>query len=97
MHDKSQVDIEGEPKTVPKSRQPKDEEEVSSQRLRMNDVANTKTEVWHIHIVGESVEQTILSSCERTIAKHKPDDLRVANTIVTSGWKKVSRHDFSKH
>ena len=36
MHDKSQVDIEGEPKTEPKARQTMDDKEVASQRLRTN-------------------------------------------------------------
>ena len=45
VHVESQVYIEGEPKTEPKARQTIDDEEVTSQRLRMNDVANTKTEV----------------------------------------------------
>ena len=76
VHDKSQVETEGEPKTEPKSRPTKEEEGISSQRLRTNDVANTKTEVRHVSTTREGVEQTILSSCERTIAKDKADDLR---------------------
>ena len=71
VHDKSQVDIEGEPKTEPKSRQTVDGEKVVSQRLRTNDVANTKTEVQHVNTTGEVVEQSILSSCEKTMAKDK--------------------------
>ena len=51
MHDKSQVNIEGEPKREPKSRQMIDEEEVTSERLRMNDVANMKTEVRYDGVV----------------------------------------------
>ena len=80
VHVKSPVDIEGEPKTEPKSRKTKDEEEVASQRLRMNDVANTKTEVRHVGTIGEGVEQPILLSCEETTTKDKVEDLRVANT-----------------
>ena len=80
MHEKSQFDIEREPKTEPKSMQTKDEEEVASQRLRMNDVANTKTEVQHVGTTGEGVEQTILLSCERTTTKDKAENLRVAIT-----------------
>ena len=57
-----------------------DEEEVASQRLRTNDVANTKTEVRYDGTTGEEVEQAILSSCEETTTKDKADDLRVANT-----------------
>ena len=76
VHVKSPVDIEGEPKTEPKSRKTKDEEEVASQRLRMNDVPNTKTEVQHVGTTGEGVEQVILSSCEITTSKGKADDLR---------------------
>ena len=46
VHDKSQVDIEGEPKTKPNLRQTIDEEKVVYQRLTTNDVANTNlTEV----------------------------------------------------
>ena len=45
MHDKSQVDIEGEPKTELKARQTMDDEEVASERLRTNDLADMKTEV----------------------------------------------------
>ena len=52
-------------------------EEVTPQRLRIHDVANTKTEVRHVGTTGEGVEQTILSSCGD---KDKADDLRVANT-----------------
>ena len=84
VHVKSPVDIEGEPKTEPKSRKTKDEEEVASQRLRMNDVANTKTEVRNVDTTGEGVGKTILSSCGETTAKDKADDLRVANTTMTS-------------
>ena len=80
VHEKSQFDIEREPKTEPKSMQTKDEEEVASQRLRMNDVANTKTEVRHVGTIGEGVEQPILLSCEETTTKDKVEDLRVANT-----------------
>ena len=43
VHDKSQVETEGEPKTEPKSRPTKDEEEIVSQRLTTNDVAKNKT------------------------------------------------------
>ena len=52
-------------------------EEVAPQQLRINDVANTNTEVQHVGTMGEGVEQTILSSCGD---KDKVDDLRVANT-----------------
>ena len=46
VHAKSQVDIEGEPKTKPNLRQTIDEEKVVYQRLTTNDVANTNlTEV----------------------------------------------------
>ena len=84
MHDKSQVDIEGEPKTEPKARQTMDDEEVTSQRLRMNDVANTKTKVHYDGTTGDGVEKTILSSCGETAAKDKADDLRVMTTTMTS-------------
>ena len=80
VHAKSQVDIEGEPKTKPKLRQKIDEEEVASQLLRTNDVVNTKTEVRHVSTTGEGAEQAILSSCARTKTKDRDDDLRVANT-----------------
>ena len=80
VHGKSQVETEGEPKTEPKSRQTKDEEEVASERLRMNDVANTKIEVRHVGTTGKGVEEAILLSCERMTTKDKAEDLRVANT-----------------
>ena len=44
VHDKSQVDIEGEPKTEPKSRQTIDEEKVVYQRFTTNDVAKNKVD-----------------------------------------------------
>ena len=73
MHDKSQVDIEGEPKTM-------DDEEVASQRLRTNDVADMKTKVQYDGTTGEGVGQTILLSCKKAMVKDTTDDLRVANT-----------------
>ena len=76
MHDKSQVDIEGEPKMETKARQTMDDEEVTSQQLRRNDVANTKTKVRYDGTKGEGVEPIILSSCGETMAKDKADDLR---------------------
>ena len=103
VHVKSPVDIEGEPKTEPKSRKTKDEEEVASQRLRMNDVPNTKTEVQHVGTTGEGVEQTILLSSEKTMVKDTTDDLRVANTTsrVEEGFGKrlseTSREKRGKH
>ena len=84
VHVKSQVDIEGDPKTEPKSRQMIDEQKDASQILRMNDVVNMKTEVWYGGTTGEGVVQATLSSCGETMAKDKVDDLRVANTIVAS-------------
>ena len=63
VHDRSQVDTEGEPKTEPKLRPTKDEEDITSQQLRTNDVANTKTEVRYDGTKGEGVEQAMLSSC----------------------------------
>ena len=68
----------------PKARQTMDDEEVTSQQLRRNDVANTKTKVRYDGTKGEGVEQPILSSCGDTTAKDKPDDLRVTNTTMTS-------------
>ena len=62
VHDKSQVETEGEPKTKPESRSTKDEEEMASQRMRMNNMNNTKTEVWYDGTTGEGVEKCILSS-----------------------------------
>ena len=77
---KSQVDTEGEPTMEPKWSQTKDEEEVTSQRLRTNIMVNTKTEVRYDGTTGEVVEQATLSSCGETMLKDKADDLRVANT-----------------
>ena len=77
---KSQVDTEGEPTMEPKWSQTKDEEEVTSQRLRTNIMVNTKTEVRYDGPTGEVVEQATLSSCGETMLKDKADDLRVANT-----------------
>ena len=71
---KMQVDTEGKPKTEPKSRQTKDEEEAASQRLRTNNVVNTKTEVRCDGTTGEGLEQAILSPCEETTAKDKAND-----------------------
>ena len=45
VHGKSQVETEGELKNEPKARQMMDDEEVASQRLRANDLADMKTEV----------------------------------------------------
>ena len=63
VHDNLQVDIEGELKIKPKLRQTIDEEKVVYQRLKTNDVANTKSEVRYNSNTGEGVEQAILSSC----------------------------------
>ena len=61
------------------SRETKDEEEVTSQLLRTNDVANTKIEVRYDGTTGEGVEQATLSSCGETTIKDKADDLRVVS------------------
>ena len=53
---------------------------IRDDRLRMNDVADTKAEVRDVSTTGEGIEQGILLSCERTMVKDKTDDLRVANT-----------------
>ena len=53
---------DGKLMTEPDSRETKDEVEVTSQRLRTNDVANTKAEVRYASTKGEGVEQAILSS-----------------------------------
>ena len=47
-------------------------------------MANMKTEVRYDGTLREGVEQSILSSCERTTAKDKADDWRVTNTTMTS-------------
>ena len=66
--------------TKPKLRQMIDEDEVASHRLRTNDVANMKAKRQYDGTTGEGVEQVTLLSGERTTAKDKVDDLRVANT-----------------
>ena len=78
------VDIEGELKTGPNLTPTKDGEEITSQRLRINDVASTKTEVEYDVSKRDGVEQAILSSCGETMAKDKADDLRVVNTTMSS-------------
>ena len=90
VYDKSQVDTKGEPKTEPKFRQTKDEEEVTSQRLRMNDGASTNTKVRHVGTTGDGVEQAVHSSYERTTTEDKADDVRVANTTsrVEEGFRR---------
>ena len=47
-------------------------------------MADMKGEVRYDGTTREGVDQVILLSCGETMAKDKVDDLRVANTIVTS-------------
>ena len=42
-------------------------------------MADTKADVQYVNTMGEGIEQGILLSCERTMAKDKTDELRVAN------------------
>ena len=57
VHGKSQVETKGEPKTKPKSRPTKDEEEIVSQRLRTNDVAKNKADDLRVANTTSRVEE----------------------------------------
>ena len=58
VHDKSQVDSEGEPKTEPKVRQTMEDEEVPSQRLRTNDVAKNMHDDFRVVNATSRVEES---------------------------------------
>ena len=77
---KEKVEVEEKVTTERMPRQIIDEEEVASHRLRTNDVVEMKAKIQYNVTMGEGVEQVTLLSCERTMAKDKTDDLRVANT-----------------
>ena len=80
---KEKAETEEKVTTEPKSRQKIDVDEVSSYRLRMNDVSETMAKVRYIGTTREGIEQDALSSCERTMTKNKADDMRVENTTST--------------
>ena len=66
MHGKSQVETKGEPKTEPKSRPTKDEEEIVSRRLRMNDVAKNKADDLRVMNTTLRVEEAFEKRLLRT-------------------------------
>ena len=57
MHDKSQVETDREPKTERKSSPTKDEEEIVSQRLRIDDLAKNKADDLRVANTTSRVEE----------------------------------------